>query len=439
MDDSLPAKTDASAHTVDDVACTVCGCVCDDLRLTISGNQFTQLAPACPLAERWFLHQSFAEAPVARVAGQTVPLDRALEQAALLLQDARHPLIYGLSRSSTPGQRAAVRLADQLAATIDTTASRCHAPSIIALQEAGESTCTLGEVRNRADLILFWGANPVVSHPRHLQRYSLYPAGQFIAGREDRTLVVVDISPTATSALADVFIQPQPGSDFEILWALRAMVRGLDLEWGDAIGGVTISQLHDLAARMKSCRVGVAFFGLGLTRHPQGHRTVEALLRLVTDLNDHTRFHAKRMRIPGDVAGADSVICWQTGYPFAVNLQRGYPRHNPGEYSANELLERHEVDACVLVGSEGTSLLSPLAQSWLQSIPTIMIDYPSAVLPFQPHVQLTSAIYGIHRAGTAYRMDEVPLPLRAILPTQYPDDAELLTAISKIVAQASRP
>ncbi len=32
----------------------------------------------------------------------------------------------------------------------------------------------------------------------------------------------------------------------------------------------------------------------------------------------------------GDVTGADSVLCWQTGYPFSVNLGRGYPRYNPG-------------------------------------------------------------------------------------------------------------
>ena len=52
------------------------------------------------------------------------------------------------------------------------------------------------------------------------------------------------------------------------------------------------------------------------------------------------------MRIPGDVAGADSVLCWQTGYPFSVNLARGYPRYNPGEYTANQLLERQKSMPC---------------------------------------------------------------------------------------------
>src|SRR5690606_24962809 len=96
-----------------------------------------------------------------------------------------------------------------------------------------------------------------------------------------------------------------------------------------------------------------------------GHLNVEALLRLVAELNDHTRFVARRLRIPGDVTGADSVLCWQTGYPFAVNLNRPYPRYNPGEFTADELLSRGEVDACLFVGSESVADLSPAARKAL--------------------------------------------------------------------------
>ena len=147
---------DAPTETIaTDVACTVCGCVCDDLRVTISGNRIQRLEPACPLAERWFLNPAISTDTPAKVDGREVPLPEAIAAAAEILASARHPLIYGLSRSSTPGQKVAVELADFLGASIDTTASRCHAPSIMALQEVGESTCSLGEVRNRADLVIY--------------------------------------------------------------------------------------------------------------------------------------------------------------------------------------------------------------------------------------------------------------------------------------------
>jgi formylmethanofuran dehydrogenase subunit B len=135
------------------------------------------------------------------------------------------------------------------------------------------------------------------------------------------------------------------------------------------------------------------------------------------------------MRIPGDVAGADTVLCWQTGFPFSVNLARGYPRYNPGEYTANNLLERGEVDAVLLVGSEGIEKLSADARIHLQRIPIIILDYPSVANPLRANVHFTTAIYGVHRPGTAYRMDEVPIPLRKILDSPLPADHEILDAI----------
>ncbi|HSG69682.1 MAG TPA: formylmethanofuran dehydrogenase subunit B, partial [Planctomycetaceae bacterium] len=393
----------------EDVACTVCGCVCDDLQLTVEGNRITRAVGACRLSEDWFLEQESKQPHVAEVGGAPCDLSAAIDAAAAILNRSRSPLVYGLSRSSTEGQREAVHLADALGANIDTTASLCHAPSIMAIQSVGESTCSLGEIRNRADLVLFWGVDPARSHPRHFERYSVDPAGEFVpGGRADRTVVVIDVEPTESSALADRFLQIEPGRDFEAIWALRGMIRGLPVDTSASLG-ISLEALHELAERMKSCRCGVVFFGLGLSRKGLGHLNVEALLRMVADLNDHTRFHARRMRIPGDVTGADTVLCWQTGYPFSVNLSRGYPRYNPGEFSANELLERKETDACLLVGSEGIEKMSARAVAHLRTIPTIVLDHPTVQTPIAASVRVTTAVYGIHLPGTAYRMDEVPI------------------------------
>ncbi|MBL9082696.1 MAG: hypothetical protein JNK76_12860, partial [Planctomycetales bacterium] len=64
-------------------------------------------------------------------------------------------------------------------------------------------------------------------------------------------------------------------------------------------------------------------------------------------------------------------------------------------------------------------------------IPTIALDYPGAERIADADVQFTTAIYGLHRAGTAYRMDEVPIPLRAVVPSPLPSDDEVLDAILK--------
>jgi formylmethanofuran dehydrogenase subunit B len=180
---------------------------------------------------------------------------------------------------------------------------------------------------------------------------------------------------------------------------------------------------------MKECRWGIVFFGFGVSRAPSGHRTVEALIRLASDLNQYTRFYVRRMRGSGDVSGADNVLAWQTGFPFSVNLARGYPRYNPGEYDAQTVLERREADCCLLVGSYGVKRFTAAALAHLKTIPTIVLDPPTAQPVFEPTVRITTATHGIHLPGTAYRMDEVPIPLQAILPSPYPSDAEVLHAL----------
>jgi formylmethanofuran dehydrogenase subunit B len=93
-------------------------------------------------------------------------------------------------------------------------------------------------------------------------------------------------------------------------------------------------------------------------------------------------------------------------------------------------LERGEVDACVFVGSEAVADLSPRAQQAVRQIPTITLDYPHVSRPFLASIEFTTAVYGVHARGTAYRMDEIPIPLRQLMPSLYPTDEEVLRAIS---------
>ncbi|MGE3776279.1 MAG: formylmethanofuran dehydrogenase subunit B [Pirellulaceae bacterium] len=406
--------------------------MCDDLRLRVADNGIVDFAPPCPLADRWFARFRSPVPSTCQVYGRPATFDEAIQQAAALLRQSAAPLVYGLSGSSTHGQRAAIELAEQLGANIDTSASTCHGPSILALQQVGESTCTLGEIKNRADLIVYWGSDPVVSHPRHLERYSADARGENLPrGRADRWLAVVDIQDTATSERADLTLLVEPGGDFDVIWALRCLLRREDALPAH-VGGIGADSLRAFAARLKSCRCGVFFFGRGLTQGPLGHAAVESLLLLTRDLNAWTRFHARRMRVYGDVAGADTVLCWQTGFPFSVNLARGYPRYGPGEYSANELLERREVDCCLALGIEGIQSLSPAARETLNRIPTIVVNHdPEPTLAAT--VFIPTAVYGVHLAGTAYRMDEVPIRLRPVLHSPLPSDADVLRRLARAI------
>ncbi len=397
---------------IKDSTCTFCGCVCDDIDVTVENNHIVEAKRACVLGKAWFLNHHADDRASCLIEGTPAPVADGVERAARILTEARYPIVYGLSDTTSEAQRVAVGIADRIGGTIDTTTSVCHGPSGMAFQGVGEVTCSLGEIANRGDLIIFWGGNPAESHPRHFTKYSLMPKGLFVPnGRKDRTAVGIDVRNTKTAKAMDLFFQIKPRRDFEALWTLRALAKGLTLDAAQVKEdtGIELSRWEDLMNRMKAARFGVILFGMGLTMTRGKHLNSEALLSLARDMNAFTRFVVKPMRGHGNVTGADNVVSWTTGYPFGVNLSRGYPRFNPGEYTTSDTLARGEADAALIIASDPMGNFSQPARERLQSIPYIALDPKDTSTTRAATVAFTTATYGINVPGTVYRMDDVPI------------------------------
>lgn len=424
-------------RVVENATCTFCGCVCDDMILTVDVGEkrITKSKNACVLGKAWFAEHTIEERPYALIDGQEASTAEGVEAAAQILANAHYPVVYGLSDTTCEAQREAVAIADMTGASLDTTTSVCHGPTGIAFQGVGESTATLGEIKNRADLIIYWGGNPAESHPRHFTKYTVTPKGMFTPnGKKDRTVVLVDVRRTPSTPVADIFIQVKPRSDFELLWALRALVKGRKVAPAvEERTGVSLETLEDLVERMKNCRYGVLFFGMGLTMTRGRHFNSGAILALATDLNEYTHFVAKPVRGHGNVTGADNVVSWQTGFPFGINFSRGYPRFNPGEFTTVDLLSRGEADAALIIASDPAANFPQPAIEHLRRIPVIALDPKSTHTTQLARVAFTTATYGINTSGTVYRMDDVPIPLRPAFESPYPSDQEVLTAIKNRV------
>ena len=425
-------STSPTLKIVEDATCVFCGCACDDITLKVRDNRIVEANNACSLGEAWFLDSQGQDGPSCLVDRQPAPLEEGYDRAAEILTRAIYPIVSGLSDATCQAQRVAVSIGDWIGACIDTTGSGDHVASSLALQSVGQVTATLGEVVHRGDLVIFWGSDPAESHPRHFTRYSLMPEGQFVPrGRKDRTCVVVDVRETKSSAEADIFLRVEPHKDFEALWTLRALARGLELDSQlvESETGVPLDVWQDLMYRMKRAKYGVIFFGRGLTSTRGRHANCEALFSLVRDMNAHTRFVTLLNRGGGNSAGAENVLAWRTGYALGVNHARGYPRSNPGEYTTADTLARREADAALIVAGDLMSNLSLSAREHLASIPYVALDSQETPTTRGAAVAFTVGTYGIHTGGTVYRMDDVPIPLRPAVDSPHPSAEEVLSEI----------
>jgi formylmethanofuran dehydrogenase subunit B len=404
--------TPEQEHRIDHVTCLGCGCACDDIGVRVSGGRIAEAINACALGLEWF-GDGTAPAGI-RVENAGVSLDVAFDAIVAMLAPARAPRIYLAPDLSSEAQRAATALADLLHAALDTISHHEALSSLLAAQERGRASATLGEIRNRADVIVFWGVDPDARYPRYRTRYAPEPAGLHVPdGRRSRTVIAVDVGDSDAPADADVRVSIGADDEVALLTAIAAIVRRWHVSFEEPLG----SKARSLATALSAARYSaIVADGEGLsTGDPQ---RAGALIALAQALNTPSRCALSTLRGGGNRSGADAVLTSQTGYPTAIDFSRGFPAYRPHDRAEH-------VDATVIIGNAAhipAATMSALSQS------PLAIIGPHATAHASPHVAIDTGIAGIHCGGTAVRMDDVPLPLRPSI-DGHRDPADVITAL----------
>ncbi len=424
-------------HVVEHATCLGCGCACDDITVVVREDRIVEPERACSLGRLWF-GTGAVPARVRTEGARDVPLASALDAAATLLRDAARPLVYLSADISCEAQRTAIAVADVLGAMLDSVTSGTAGTGVLAAQRRGRASATLGEVRNRADGVVFWGVDPAIRYPRFASRYAPDPVGLYIpAGRRGRVVMAIDVGTDRAPADADHRVAFTTDEEVTAIELTRAAVIGR------GAGGGSDSLAERTRALADGLR-GVRYLAIVVDGEPvagRDPRRAEAMLRLVEALNGPTRCVLVTLRAGGNRSGADAVMTWQTGYPMAVDFLRGAPRYRPEDGAAAQLA-RGEIDTVLVVGSP-LALPDEVRARLGAAGHRIAIGPRASESPYETDVAIDTGIAGIHEAGTATRMDDIPLPLRPALrvPSLCDTAATLRTLAARLVAgrAARRP
>jgi formylmethanofuran dehydrogenase subunit B len=376
--------------------CAGCALLCDDV--TTDG---VHLYPECPLGDAWLADRwastgdsrnalDAPDVPAATVSGVAADPAAALARAAQLLRNARRPLVHGFANATVEDARAAVALADRLGAIIATGSPTAPWPGAPAFPLRGSSSATLGEIRDRSQLVIVWREDPETTHPRLLQRLGFGADGSPTRVDGPRTLVVVDDRDTATAGRADLVVDWPEDRDVEAL--------------------------AELFERFDDARHATIIYGPALAAGVGGQRRELALHELVRRLS-HER-HVVTLSLPSatGLRGAGDALAWQTGYAGTVDLASGHPEL----LTATEPVIEHElVDLALCVEDDPAD-----------GVPTIVLSHRAQ--PADTEVWVRTAPAGVAAAGTVHRLDGVPLalspPRRSTAPTAATVLADLLRA-----------
>lgn len=399
--------------------CTGCSLLCNDIEVSIDGRRITRTKNLC--RKGFGRYRSLtSDRPVPRVDGTQTGIDEAISRAAEMLRNARRPLLFGWSCSTLEAQRKGIELARRTRAIIDDTSSICQGEIVDMIIRRTIPSCTLDDVRNYGDTLIFWGCDPSSSHPRHMSRFSYFPRGEKLqrGHEEDRTAFLIDIraSPTA-KILAGNFVQIPPGGDADLIDAMLSVLDGKIPKVKDK--KAMISMMNTL----KKADMGVIFPGLGLAYSLKGR--MDRLKALVDRLNETTRYNVIPMVGHYNMRGFNQLLFDETGFINRVSFADGVD-HGP-VYSVVEASK--SCDLALIVGSDPISSLPAGIAKALARVPLITLDPHRTLTTELSRVVIPTALSGIETGGSALRMDGVRIEFDPIVKSEYPSDEEVLSRI----------
>lgn len=270
----------------------------------------------------------------------------------------------------------------------------CHHASSVALSQvygSGTASVVLDDL-GKADLVVVAGANPASNHPRlvtqlvNLRRRG----GKVIVVNPLRELGLVRfrIPSDARSFLfgsqvSDLYLQPHIGGDLALYVALLKRLiecAGVDTafvaqhtsgweavaqeaasaDWAEleAQSGVSRVQIDAAADLLRSARLGVFCWAMGLTQQPHGTDTIVALANLALARGFLGRPGTGLLPIRGhsNVQGVGSVGVapqLKAGFQAALEKLYGIPSSLPAgqdTYASMTAAERGEVDVAMFLG-----------------------------------------------------------------------------------------
>lgn len=411
--------------------CTGCALLCDNIEVELSGDQITKIKTAC--RKGFSRIMGCIEPMPCMVEGKKVDITTAINNAARIIKNAEKPLIFGLGNSTSEAQKQAIELAKRIGAIIDDTSSFCQGPILEAIFHEKIRSCSLDDVRNRADVIVYWGSDPSNSHPRHLSRYSYFPRGEERqrGWEEDRTAIAIDVRKSHTAKICgEGFYQIPLQADAVFIEALIDALSGkvpkVPFEYD-------IKKILELANVLKKAQFGVIFAGSGLV---YSIKDMGIMTRLMDKLNEVSNFHLIPMIEHYNTRGFNQNLFDETGCLNRVKFEKSENRFevkNGVDYSIIEVLNTKKIDAALIIGSDPMSSLPRSTAEYLLEILLISIGPCENFTSRVAKVTIPSALSGVECGGSAIRMDGVKVTFEPIIKTARLPDEEILKRIMEAI------
>jgi formylmethanofuran dehydrogenase subunit B len=393
-----------SATTNQSFTCPFCNLFCQDVQIPNLGSSKPVWQPGCTLAQT-SLEQLPAGNPLPCHDGASMTWNEALDLAHRWLHSPRIPLVVLSGDASCEAQRVGVELAQRLHATVDTPLSRFDLAVPMASIDPGYLTCTMGEVAQKADKLLFWGCWPRESHPRLFERL----------GWQDKNNTFEIHIGGRTSSPNELWLKQ--GETVAFIERARLLARGETLL-------DSTPELASLVEFLGTAHLGVLFYGEEML--VEGRHPLTELFRLLDDVKGQGHWQAVNLPVGGNILGAAEALSRATGFAQAVRFTEAGAEFVLQSGGTEGILSREASDLVIFVGQPAG--FSSESIKHLKEIPSITL---SPTEPVYRTLWLPVSQLGIHVEGTVLRLDGVTIPLSTVWTSELSSMEDMLGQLAE--------
>lgn len=397
------------------LTCPGCGCLCDDIEVDLDKDRITQTRNACTKGSTLLYA---AQNPERRtrplVSGNEVSINEALKAAVRLLTEAKQPMIFGLDRSTLETQSLAIELAKKLGAVIDDSSSYTFGSVMEMIITGVLPTCSLAEVRDNADFLLYWGADPPHTHPRHLSKFTYYSYSDYTEAGwfPNVTISCISNRESEFTGMCRPVFTIEPGEDKSLIASILSQLNGIE------------STKHAAAfvEMIKNASFCTIFCGVDLIYSL--NNDLNTFIEMVQILSQSTRIAIIPMIEEPNLRGFNQLLYQKTGYINGVDFK-------DGQIHATSLpfLERvttQPADCALVIGADPGSMLPRSVVQSLQPVPVICLDHFITPTTQAANVVIPTSLPGLESAGTAISMDGEERTLIKARDTVYVSESDIL-------------
>jgi len=406
---------------MDDIVCTRCSLLCDDVLAEV-GQEETKSMGLCRLGHTHLervAHFSKTQA-ISRANGKEneIGLDDALVKAAEILTAAKHPLLYGWSRCTNETIREGLSLAETLKAVFDSSTSLGLGQAMAHDVQNVQIETDLEAVQNQGEFILYWGSNPVESSHRHASRFTVFPRGKDVPqGVESRVIGVIDVRETETMKMGNHRIIIPHGGDSKLARVLIDDLTG-KIPIKTSTLGIPAAILVGLSQALRKSDFTAIFYGSGIINSGKASESISLLGELVQTLRGLGKkaYVMPMWHTPNDmgiIKSANELF----STPLAIDFASGKPKPIEDKTTLQRLANG-EFDAALVVGSDALAILPGQASRGLAAINAVYIGSTGGLMDHRAALSVRVCDDIMSASGSMTRIDMKDIQLKPWIGTR---------------------